>query len=147
MRFCILHRNSRWPPKKWQERDFCKMSPVHSADTLRGQNFIEIALSGTVSSIKVLLRFMQKFKMAAKSGGKATLWPVDSADTLQVQNFIEIALFRTVSKINALLRFTQKFKMTAKSGKKAIFAKFARKLFIYLRAKNLVEIALSHTFI
>ena len=28
--------------KKWRESDFCKMSPVRSADTLRVQNFVEI---------------------------------------------------------------------------------------------------------
>ena len=112
--------------KKWRESDFCTMSPVHSADTLRVQNLVEIALSRTVSSINALLRFTQKFKMAAKSGGKVIFCarsPVDSADTLWVQNFIEIALSRNVSKINVLLRFTQKFKMTTKSGGKVIFAK------------------------
>ena len=57
--------------KKWQESDFCKMSPVDSVDTLWVQNFVEIALSRTVSEINVLLRFTQKFKRAAKSGGKA----------------------------------------------------------------------------
>ena len=57
--------------KIWQESDFCKMTPVHSADTLRVQNFVEIALSYTISEINALLRFTQKFKMAAKSGGKA----------------------------------------------------------------------------
>ena len=68
--------------KKWRESDFCKMSPVHSADTLWVQNFVEIALSHTVSKMNVLLRFMQKFKRAAKSGGKAIFVkksPVDSA--------------------------------------------------------------------
>ena len=68
--------------KKWWESDFCKMSPVHSADTLWVQNFVEIALSHTVSEMNALLRFTQKFKMAAKSGGKASFVkksPVDSA--------------------------------------------------------------------
>ena len=95
--------------KKCQESDFCKMSPVHSVDTLRIHNFVIIALSHTVSEINVLLCFTQKFKMADKSGRKAIFCiksPADCADTLWVQNFIEIALCRTVSKINALLRFT-----------------------------------------
>ena len=76
---------------KWRESDFCKMSPVHSADALRVQSFVEIALSCTISQINALLRFMQKFKMAAKSGRKTIFCkklPVDSADTLWVQNFI-----------------------------------------------------------
>ena len=59
--------------KKRQESDFCKMSPVHSADTLWVQNFVEIALSHTISGMNVLLRFTQKFKMAAKSGEKRVL--------------------------------------------------------------------------
>ena len=58
------------------------MSPVHSADTLSVQHFVEITLSRIVSEINALLRFTQKFKMAAKIGGKAisansfqkTLW-------------------------------------------------------------------------
>ena len=112
--------------KKWRQSDFCKMSPVHSADTLWVQNFVKIALSRTVCEINTFLRFTQKFKMAAKSGGKAIFFklPVDSADSLWVQNFVEIALSCTVSEISvfALLNFMQKFKMAAKSGRKAIFA-------------------------
>ena len=76
--------------KKWRESDFCKMSPVHSADTLRVQNFVEIALSHTISEMNVLLRFTQKFKMAAKSGGKAIFvkkLPVDSAYILWDKKF------------------------------------------------------------
>ena len=48
------------------------------------------------------MRFIQKLKMAAKSGGKkiARKSPVYFADTLWVKNFIKIALSRTVSKIN-----------------------------------------------
>ena len=53
--------------KKWRENDFCKMLPVHSADTLQVQNFVKIALSRTVSKINALLQFTKKFKMAAKS--------------------------------------------------------------------------------
>ena len=82
-----------------------------------------------VPKINALLCFMQKLKMAAKSGRKAIFCeksPVDSVDTLWVQNFVEIALSRTVSKINVLLRFRHKFKRVAKSGGKAIFAKSCR---------------------
>ena len=66
------------------------MSPVHTADTLRVQNFVEPALSHTVSEMNALLRFMQKFKMAAKSGGKASFAkksPVDSAYILWDKKF------------------------------------------------------------
>ena len=57
--------------QKWRENDFCKMSPVQSADTMQVQNFVKIALSHTVSEMNALLRFTQKFKMATKSGRKA----------------------------------------------------------------------------
>ena len=138
-----FHQNPRWQPKsrsqdkcifnaeiqdghqKWPQSDFCEMSPVHSADTLRVKNFIKIAQSHTVSRINALLHFMQKIKMAAKSGGKAIFGekpPIDSADTLRVKKSVKITLSRTVSKINALLHFTQKFKMAAKSCGNAILA-------------------------
>ena len=87
--------------KKWRESDFCKMSPVHSADTLRVQNFVKIALSHTVSEMNA--PFTQKFNMAAKSGGKAIFAKkssVDSAYILWDKNFVEIALSRTVSEIS-----------------------------------------------
>ena len=57
--------------QKWREGDFCEMSPLHSADTLRVKTFPEIALSYTVSKINAFLRFTKKFKMGAKNGGKA----------------------------------------------------------------------------
>ena len=52
------------------EKDFCKRSPVDSADTLWVKNFVEIALFRSVSEINTFLHLTQKFKMAAKSGGK-----------------------------------------------------------------------------
>ena len=101
--------------------------------------------------IFLLIFFMQKFKMAAKSGGKVifceklpvdsadTLWvknfvkiagkqflgkdAIDSAYTLWVKNFVEITLSRSVSEINSFLCLKQKFKMAAKSVGKTIFAK------------------------
>ena len=56
--------------QKWRENDFWEKLPVDSADTLWVKNSVEIALSCSISEINVFLRFMQKFKMAAKSGGK-----------------------------------------------------------------------------
>ena len=55
------------------ENDFWKKSPVDSADTLWVKNFVEIALAHSISEINAFLRLMQKFKMAAKSGGKQFL--------------------------------------------------------------------------
>ena len=51
-------------------KDFREKLPVDSADTLRVKNFVEIALSGTVSENNVFLHFMWKFKLAAKNGRK-----------------------------------------------------------------------------
>ena len=50
---------------KWQENDFCEKLLVDSADTLRVKNFVEIALSHSVSDINAFLHLTQKFKMAA----------------------------------------------------------------------------------
>ena len=65
--FCVLCRNSRC-----QENDFLRKVTVDSVDTL------EIALSRTISEIKVFLHFTQKFKMTAKYGGKRFLRKVPS---------------------------------------------------------------------
>ena len=49
------------------------------------------------------MRFMQKFKLAAKMA-QNDFWeklPVHSADTLGVKNFVEITLSQTVSEIKA----------------------------------------------
>ena len=69
--------------QKWQE------SP-------RVKNFVEIALSCSISEINGFLRFTQKFKMGAKSVGKTICEKssVESADTMRVKDFIEIALSR-----------------------------------------------------
>ena len=84
--------------QKWWESDFSLKSPVDFSHTLWAKNFAEIALSCTVSKINALLHFTQKFKMAAKSGGKAIF--AYSAYTLWVRNFIKIALSHTVSEIS-----------------------------------------------
>ena len=69
--------------QKWRENDFCEKSLVDPADTLWVKIFDEIALSRTVSEIKAFLRITQKFKMAAKNGGKVIFrkWPVDPRGT------------------------------------------------------------------
>ena len=80
MRFCILCRNSRWPPK-WQQSDFCEMLPVHSesADTLRVKNFIKIALSRTVSKINVFYAEIQDGRQKWWESDFCIKSPVDSA--------------------------------------------------------------------
>ena len=66
------------------------------------KNFVDIALSRTVSKIDAFLLFMQKFKMAAKHGG-TTNFEKGRQLILQtpqgVNNFIKIALSHTVSEI------------------------------------------------
>ena len=71
--FCVLPRNSKWPPN-----DFWEKSPVDSADTMWVKNLIEIALSRSVSEINLCLCLTQKFKMATKRGGKRFLEKVAS---------------------------------------------------------------------
>ena len=87
--------------QKWRESDFCEKSPVDSSYTLLVKNFVEIALSCTFSEINALLHFMQKFKMAAKCGGKVIFVKSHqyTLDTLGVENFDEIPLSRTVKEI------------------------------------------------
>ena len=58
--------------QKWLENNFCKMSPVDSADTLWVKNFVQIAPSRSVIEINVFLLLTQKFKMAAKNDWKMT---------------------------------------------------------------------------
>ena len=121
---------------------FCKMSPVHSADTLQVQNFShrfqDKCAFAIYAEIQDGCQKWQESNFCEKS-------PVDSADTLLFQNFVEIALSRTVSEINALLHFTQKFKMAAKSGRKVIFVKSCQYTLETLGVENFYEIPLSWT--
>ena len=79
------------------------------SDTLRVENFAEIALSRTVKEIEANLCFAifgksRKFKMAAIFGeGKifGKLHRLHSLDTLWVKNSVKIALSPTVSEILA----------------------------------------------
>ena len=60
------------------ETKFFENWVFHSAYTLRVENFVEIALSRSISEINTFLRLTQKFKMAAKIGGKTFLQKVAS---------------------------------------------------------------------
>ena len=113
---------------------FCKKSPVDSADTLRVQNFVEIAVSRSVSEINASLPFYAEIQDGRQKWRENDFWeksPVHSADTLWVKNFVEIALSRSVSQISVFLYFTPKFKMAAKSGKKRFLGKVASRLSKY----------------
>ena len=83
-------------------------SRQQTAYTLWVKNFVEIALSRTVSKINALLHFTQTFKMAAKSGGKVIFVKSRqyTLDTLGVENFDEIPLSRTVKEIETNLWFS-----------------------------------------
>ena len=104
--------------QKWHENDFWEKSPVDSAHNLRVKNFVKIALSCSISEINTFLCFTQKFKMAAKSGGK-TIFAKTHQYTLQIPCGSKISLkslyLAPISKINRFRRLTQKFKMAAKS--------------------------------
>ena len=43
--------------QKWWENDFCKESPVDSADTMWVKNFVEIAVSRSISEINTFFLF------------------------------------------------------------------------------------------
>ena len=118
--------------QKLRENDFWKKVAEDPVNTLWIKKFIEITLSCTISEINTFLPFTQKFKMAAKNGGKNKFWETiaeDSVYTLGVKNFVEIALSRTISKINMFLYFMQKFKIAIKNGGKTSFDKMKGKDF------------------
>ena len=90
-------------PKKWRESDFCKMSPVHSADTLQVQNFVEIALSHCFQDECAFALYAemqegcQKWResdFCEKVASRLCIYPVGQ------KNFIEITLSRTISEIS-----------------------------------------------
>ena len=108
--------------QKWRQNNFGEKSPVDSIDTLWVKNFVEIALSHTVSEINAFWHFTQKFKMAAKSGGKMIKVASRLCRYFWVKNFVEIALSYTVSEINhfCVLRRNSRW---PKNGPKTIFGK------------------------
>ena len=119
MRFCILHRNSRWLVK-WRESDFCEKLPVNSAYTLRVKNFVKITISHLFRD-KCAFAFDAEIQDGCQKWRKCDFClklPVDSSYTLRDKNFVKIALSRNISKINSLLHFTQKFNIAAKSYEK-----------------------------
>ena len=73
--------------QKWRENDFWEKSPVDSANTLWVKNFVKI----TRSRDNAFLRFMQKLKMAAKSGGKM-IFEESCQKTLQIPCGSKISL-------------------------------------------------------
>ena len=87
---------------------FFAKSHQWTAYTLRVQNFVEIALFRTVSEINGFLHFTQKFKMAAKSGGKVIF--VKSCqytpDSLEIKNGDATPPSPTVKEIEANLCFS-----------------------------------------
>ena len=85
--------------------------------------------------------FRDKFKKAAKNGGKTF-----SGENHQMTNFAEITLFHTVFKKKMFLHFMQKFKMAAKnSGKNDFWEKLPVDFGDTLRGQNFAEIDLSRT--
>ena len=135
--------------QKWPENDFLGKPLIDSADTLWAKNFVEIALSRSVSEINTFLHFTQKFKMAAKSGGKTLFCktsPVDSPYTLWVKNFIKIALSCSVSEINTFFAFYAEIQDGCQKWRENDFwEKSLVESPNTFRVKNFVEIALSRS--
>ena len=75
--------------QKWWENDYGTKTSVDSADAMFVKNFVKIALVLSISKINVILHFMKKLKMAAKSGKRRNQRnsPVDSADIPVWQKF------------------------------------------------------------
>ena len=99
MHFCILHRNSRWPPKMAGKRfsvknasTFCRY-PV--GQKFRRNHYIPHYLRDKGALVSY----------AEIQDGHQKNSPVDSAAILRVKTFVEIALARTVSEINISLCF------------------------------------------
>ena len=90
--------------KNGGENNFWQKVQDDSADTLGVQNYVEITRSHAISEINGVLHFTQKFKMAAKNGGK-TILSKKCHRTLGVKFFVKIGLSRTVSKVNGFSCF------------------------------------------
>ena len=56
--------------KKWRENDFWQNIADDTVYTLGVKNFVEMAVSHTISEINAFLHFTQKFNMAVKNGRK-----------------------------------------------------------------------------
>ena len=87
--------------QKWRENNFCEKSPVDSTDTLRLKNFVEIALSRTVSEINAFLRLRRNSRWPPKVAGKWFLQKLAS----RLWKYPVGQKSRSVSEINAFLHF------------------------------------------
>ena len=98
----------------------CCQLPV---DSSRVKNFVEMALSRSVSEINAFLHFTQKFKMAAKSDRKRFSGKVASRRCRYpaVQKFCQNHSILLRFQDKGFLDFMQKFKMATKSGGKTSF--------------------------
>ena len=110
--FCILCRNSRWPPKNGGKVIFAKCGQYTLQIPCGSKIFVEIALSHTVSEVNALLR--RKSRGLPKVAGKRLLQkklPVESAyilcakkfrrnrSILQLRRWKQIRVFAVLAKI------------------------------------------------
>ena len=108
--FSVLLKISRWPTKNGGKVNFAKCCQ-YTLQIPCGSKILSKSLYLAVFNkceINAFLHFTQKFKMAAKSGGKVIFVksPQYTLDTLRVKNFDEIPLSRTVQEIEANLYFS-----------------------------------------
>ena len=91
--------------KSGRKASFAKKSPVDSAYILWDKKFCQNRSITHRFPHKCFQRFMQKFKMATKSGRKVIFVKSHqyTLDSLGVENFDKIALSRTVKEIEANL--------------------------------------------
>ena len=69
MHFCVLCKNSGWP-KKMTGKQFGEKSPVQCTHNLIVKTLSKLLYLAPFFEINAILHFTQKFKMAAKIGGK-----------------------------------------------------------------------------
>ena len=89
MHFCILRRIQDGC-QKWQESDFCEMSPLHSAYTLRVQNFHRNRSISYCFQEKCVFAYLLNRARYSQKWRKSDFWEkssVDSIYTVQVKKF------------------------------------------------------------
>ena len=140
MRFGILRRNSRWPPKMAGKLFLRKVASRQSKYS-GGKKFRRNRSISHRFWDKWVFTFYAEIQDGRQIWWENHFWgklPEDSEDALWVKNSIKIALSLIVSEINMFLHFTLKFKMVAKKllGK-YFLRKVASRLYRYPVCKKI----------
>ena len=94
--------------KKWLEAIFGKILQM-TLYTLRVQNFVDMAVSRTVSKINAFFfAFYAEIQYGRQKWGENHFWQKfadNSTHILRVKNFVKIALSHKICEVNAFLHF------------------------------------------